>query len=267
MPTGLPRQLTGTAYTFAYNQIEQLEKIVSAHGKNLAAVIMEPTRNQHPKDNFLHKVKSLAHECGAVFVIDEISAGFRVAQGGAHMRYGVEPDIAVFAKALGNGHPIGAIIGRAKVMSAAQDSFISSTYWTDGVGPVAALATMDILEQNDAPAHADKIGAMVLDGLTKLAQKHKLPLHTTGHPCLAHVSFDHPQSASLMTYYTVLMLDEGYMACGSLYPSLAHQPKHVEGFLAAADKVFPVLADALAKDQVARRLGTAVKQSGFARLS
>ncbi|MCC6240161.1 MAG: aminotransferase class III-fold pyridoxal phosphate-dependent enzyme [Phycisphaerales bacterium] len=266
-PTGVPRGLKATALPFAYNQIKQLEEIVAKHGKNLAAVIMEPTRNQEPQNQFLQQAKALAHECGAVFIFDEISAGFRLARGGAHLRYGVDPDIAVFAKALGNGHPIGAVLGREQVMASAQDSFISSTYWTEGVGFAAALATMKVMEENDVPAHVDNIGKLYANGLTKLAQKHKLPLKVAGHPCIAHYAFDHPQGAALMTLYTVRMLDHGYLTGASFYPTLAHQPGHVEKYLLAADEVYAELADAMAKGDAEKRLGSPVKQSGFARLS
>lgn len=266
-PTGVPRNLVGTTFPFAYNQIDQLKQVVQKHGKNLAAVVMEPTRNQHPTNNFLQQAKELAHECGAVLIFDEISAGFRMARGGAHLRYGVTPDIAVFSKALGNGHPIAAVIGRPEVMAAAQESFISSTYWTEGVGFAAALATLAVMEQHDVPAHAEKIGTAVRTGLADLAQKHKVPLHIGGHPALCHFSFDHPTGAALLTLWTVRMLDKGFLAGGQFYPSLAHQPQHVERFLAAAAQVYPELADALAKGDAEKRLGAAVKQSGFARLS
>jgi glutamate-1-semialdehyde 2,1-aminomutase len=266
-PNGVPRGLAGTAFPFAYNQIDQLKEIVAHHGKQLAAVVMEPTRNQHPTNDFLKQAKELAHENGAVLVFDEITTGFRMAYGGAHQLYGVEPDIAVYAKALGNGHPIGAIVGRGDVMQAAQESFISSTYWTEGVGFTAALAALEVMEQQDVPAHVKRIGEKVRLGLSGLAENLKLPLKVSGHPALSHFSFEHPDSASLITLWTLRMLDHGFLAGAQFYPSLAHRDEHVDRFLSAAEKVFEELSDTLAKGDAKARLGGTIKQSGFARLS
>jgi glutamate-1-semialdehyde 2,1-aminomutase len=266
-PNGVPRGLAGTAFPFVYNQIDQLKEIVARHGKQLAAVVMEPTRNQHPTNDFLKQAKEIAHEAGAVLVFDEITTGFRMAHGGAHTLYGVEPDIAVYAKALGNGHPIGAIVGRGDVMQAAQESFISSTYWTEGVGFTAALAVLEVMEREDVPAHVKRMGEKVQLGLRTLAEKNKLPLKVGGHPALSHFSFDHPDSGSLITLWTVRMLDHGFLAGGQFYPSLAHRDEHVDRFLSAAQEVFKELASALADGDVKERLGGTAKQSGFARLS
>ena len=152
----MPTQLAGTALPFNYNQIDSLAQIMREHGPRLAAVVMETTRNTDPAPGFLEGVRELCDRAGAVMVFDEISIGWRLIVGGAHLRFGVRPDVAVFAKAMGNGHPIAAIIGRSSVMQAAQKSFISSTYWTEGVGPVAALATIHKMQRVDVPdTHPD----------------------------------------------------------------------------------------------------------------
>ena len=139
-PNGVPKGLTGTALPFQYNQLKELEAIVSQNREDLAAIVMEPIRDEQPEPGFFKGVRAIADEIGAVLVIDEISAAFRMNTGGAHLNLGITPDIAVFSKALGNGYPIGAIIGITKVMDIVQDTFISSTYWTERIGPSAALA-------------------------------------------------------------------------------------------------------------------------------
>jgi glutamate-1-semialdehyde 2,1-aminomutase len=266
-PAGVPAGLGGTALPFAYNRLDELEHIVGKHGHQLAAVVMEPTRAVDPQPGFLEGVRELCRKCGAVLVFDEISVGWRLALGGSHMRYGVTPDVAVFAKALGNGHPIGAIIGRAEVMQAAQTSFISSTYWTEGVGFAAALATVLKLQKVDAPAHAAKIGAAMRDGWHRLGEAHGVPARASGHPALLGLSFDHPEAAALGTLYTTRMLERGFLAGAGFYPCLAHEPRHVEATLAAADDVFAELAEAIERGDVASRLKGAVRHTGFARLT
>jgi glutamate-1-semialdehyde aminotransferase len=202
-----------------------------------------------------------------VLVFDEITIGWRLRLGGAHLGYAVRPDLAVFAKALGNGHPIAAVIGRAEVMQAAQESFISSTYWTEGVGPTAALATIQKMRQVDVPAHLAAIGNRFRQGLGQLAARHGVPLKLGGYPALTTLSFEHPDAAALQTLLTVRMLDHGILAGGGFYVSLAHDPQHVDAYLAAAETIFAELAEAIRQGDAAGRIGGPVRHSGFARLA
>ena len=266
-PAGVPSVLSGTALPFAYNEIEGLAAIMRDRGNRIAAVVMEPARSTSPRDGFLESVRALCDHWGAHLVFDEVTAGFRLHRGGLHLKYGVEPDMAVFAKALGNGHPIAAILGRDRSMDAAQDSFISSTYWTESVGSTAALATLDVMCANDVPAHVAAIGEIYRDGLRQLAGANGVPLALAGFPALTTLTFAAPQNAQLMTLFTSRMLDHGYLAGNGFYPTLAHQPEHVEYFLAAANAVLAELGQAIELGDVEERLQTPVKHSGFARLN
>ncbi len=266
-PGGVPSQLAGTALPFGYNDIDQLAAIVREHGTKLAAVVMEPTRAVHPRPGFLEGVRELCDRAGAVLVLDEITVGWRLALGGAHLLYGVEPDMAVFAKAIGNGHPMAAIIGRADTMQAAQDSFISSTYWTEGVGPTAALATIRKMQQVDVPGHTAVIGTALREGLLEIAARHGVALTCSGHPALNTIAFDHPDTLVLQTLLTVRMLERGILAGANFYVSLAHTQQHVERYLSAADEIFAELSEAIRTGDAARRLGTPVRHAGFARLA
>lgn len=266
-PIGVPAQLSGTTRTFTYNRIDELAEIVRQHAADLAAVVMEPTRSVDPQPGFLEGVRELCDRCGAVLVVDEISAGWRFALGGAHLKYGLTPDITVFAKTLGNGHPMAAILGRAQVMQAAQESFISSTYWTEGVGPAAALATIAKLRATDVPGHIRQIGLRFREGLAQIGQAHGLAVKISGHPALTFIAFDHPDTLALQTLFTVRMLERGILASGGFYPSLAHQEQHVDAYLEAAEAVFPELAAAARAGDAAQRIGGPVKHSGFARLA
>jgi len=266
-PNGVPSQLAGTAIGFAYNDIDQLTAVVREHGPRLAAVVMEPTRSVDPQPGFLENVRALCHRSGAVLVFDEITSGWRLALGGVHLRYGVAPDVAVFAKALGNGHPMAAVIGRADVMQAAQETFISSTYWTEGVGPTAALATLRKMQRIDVPGHVAAMGTRFRSGLEHIAGRHALRLKLGGHPALTTVGFDDPDSLALQTLLTVRMLARGILAGGAFYPSLAHTEDHVDRYLAAAEEIFAELAEAAHQGDAARRIGGPVRHGGFARLA
>jgi glutamate-1-semialdehyde 2,1-aminomutase len=264
---GVPSNLTGTAIPFTYNNLEMLQEIVRMHGDNLAAVVMEPTRNADPKPGFLEGVRELCDQSGAVLVIDEITAGWRFAFGGAHLRYGLQPDIAVFAKSLGNGHPMAAIIGQDRFMRAAQDSFISSTYWTESVGPAAALATLDKMRQIDVPKHVRTIGQLWQAEVREAARQYGVPVKITGHPALTYMTFDHPDTAALETLLTIRMLDHGILAGSSFYPSWAHEERHVEAYVAAAEIIFKELSEAMRNRDVFGRIEGLVKHNGFVRLA
>lgn len=266
-PMGVPRGLKGTAIPFNYNKIDELAHIIKNQGRQLAAVIMEPTRTIEPAKGFLEQVRELCDSCGARLVFDEVTTGFRLYKGGVHLKYGIEPDIAVFAKALGNGHPIAAIIGKTETMQAAQDTFISSTYWTEGVGPAAGLATLKVMESVDIPQHVNFIGDQLRKGCTPLTKAHNLPLKFNGHNALTYISFEHPDKEALMTLFTTRMLKHGFLASSTFYPSLAHKEHHVQAFLAAAEKVFAEIADSIKKKDTYDRIGGQVKLKGFGRLA
>ncbi|NLF09666.1 MAG: aminotransferase class III-fold pyridoxal phosphate-dependent enzyme [Pirellulaceae bacterium] len=266
-PRGVPTQLAGTALPFAYNQIDSLAEIVRREGPRLAAVVMEPTRQSVPAAGFLEGVRELCDRAGAVLVFDEITIGWRLALGGAHLRLGVSPDEAVFGKSLGNGHPMAAIVGRAEVMQAAQNTFISSTYWTEGVGPAAALAAIGKMRRVDLPKHLEAVGEQLRAGLQRIADRQSVPLKISGYPALTHFSFDHPQALALQTLWTVRMLDRGFLSSAGFYPSLAHSTAHVEQYLSAAEEVFAELGQAVRLGDAADRIGGPIRHAGFARLA
>jgi glutamate-1-semialdehyde 2,1-aminomutase len=266
-PAGVPRGLSGTALPFQYGQLDALHRIVREAGGTLAAVVMEPTRRIEPPPGFLEGVRQLCDDCGATLIFDEVTAGWRLHLGGVHLRYGVAPDLAVFGKALGNGHPMAALLGRARIMAVAQETFISSTYWSEGVGPVAALAAVRKMQRVDVPAQVTRIGCRLRDGWIALGREHRLPVQVAGHPALLQLGFEHPLNAVLGTLLTVRMLERGFLAGSGFYPSLAHDDGHVDAYLAALDPVFAELAAALRENDVERRLGSPVRHTGFARLT
>lgn len=266
-PAGVPSALAGSTHTFHYNQLDDLDAIIAQQGDDLAAIVMEPTRHTDPAPGFLEGVRERCDRLGVPLIFDEISIGWRLTLGGAHRKFGVNPDLAVFAKALGNGFPIGAVIGTRDTMQAAQSSFISSTFWTEGVGPAAALACVRKMMAHDVPAHLAKIGGLVTDGWQGLGRKHSLPVVTPGRPEMALLVFDHPEAAALTTLMTSQMLRRGFLAAGGFNATLAHEPRHVSAYLTALDEVFRELAEAIDNNDIERRIGGPVKHTHFARLT
>ncbi len=266
-PKGVPRCLAGSALPFTYNRIDELQHIVQQCGSELAAIVMEPTRNHAPEPGFLEGVRELADGCGARLIFDEITIGWKLCLGGAHLKYGIEPDLAVFAKTLGNGHPISAVVGRADTMQAAQETFISSALWTEAVGPAAGVATVKKMMRVDVPAHIGQIGLRIREGLAVISERHQVALRTSGPDQMFYYHFDHDQAATLQTLWTVRMLSHGFLVSGSCYPMLSHVQRHVDEFLGACDEVFAELGQAIALEDIESRIGGPVKHTGFQRLA
>ena len=266
-PIGVPRELRGTSLPFAYNDREAFRAITEQDGDRLAAVVMEPCRRRDPEPGFLEFVRDEAHRCGALVIFDEITIGWRLCFGGSHLKLGVNPDMAIFAKALGNGHPAAAVIGTKQAMEGAHASFISSTYWTERVGPVAALAAVRKMQSIDVPGHVARIGSAIVDLWREHGRRHGLPLSIEQvYPCLAHFAFDHGLAAELKTLYTQSMLARGFLGDTMIYPTLAHTDEIVAAYGDAIDDVFGEIAKALADDKVKDRLTGPVCHSGFKRL-
>lgn len=266
-PNGVPRALEGTAIPFYYNDLKGLEKIVAEHGDDLAAIVMEPIRNIQPEPGFHDGVRALADKVGAVLIIDEISAGFRMNTGGAHLLLGASPDIAVFSKALGNGYPIAAVIGKAGVMEAAQSTFISSTNWTERIGPTAALAMIKKHRRLDVGSHLMYIGSKVQEGWSALASKHGLDIEVGGMPPLSHFSFNVENPLAVKSLFVQLMLERGFLSSNLFYAMYAHKDEHVDAYLQNVDAVFGEIADACSSGTVESKLKGAPSSAGFKRLT
>ena len=266
-PAGVPKELRGTTIAFPHNDVEAFDKIISEHGKELAAIVMEPCRHNPPHAGYLENIKKKAHEHGVILIFDEITIGWRLTFGGAHKLFGVNPDIAVFSKSLGNGHPVGAVIGTRKAMAGAEHSFISSTYWTDRVGPVAALTTIREMKKNDVSAYVQRIGQKTRKFLSESADRHGLPIvEDDGFSCFVRLVFKHEKANVMRTLFTQLMLDEGFLAGAAFYPTLAHTDELVEKYSAAVDKVFAKLKILLDDGTLEKSMKGPEAHVGFKRL-
>ena len=266
-PAGVPRCLRNTAFAFTYNKIDELKSIIAQYGDEIAAIVMEPVRNNEPEPGFLEGVREIANHIKAVLIYDEVSSGWRLTTGGAHLLYKVTPDIAVSAKAMSNGYPMAAIIGIGQVMQAAQGSFISSTYWTERIGPVAALATIRKHRSCNVAEHLVKAGKSVQSAWKAAAGRHGLNISIQGIPPLAHFSFDYENGQAIRTLFTQELLQKGFLATNAFYASYAHENAHIASYLDALDKTFAVIIEAIEQNKVEKLLKGPIAHSGFHRLT
>ena len=264
-PNGVPRNMRGTVFPFNYNNYAELEALVNTH--DIGVINMEVVRNKRPEDNFLHKVRKLATERGIVLIFDECTSGFRETFGGLHKKYGVEPDMAMFGKALGNGYGITAIIGRREIMEAAQSTFISSTFWTERIGPTAALKTLEIMERLKSWEQITQTGLNIRQGWQQLADMHGLKIEHWGLPALTGFSFQSPNALAYKTIITQEMLAKGYLAGNSVYVCIEHTPEVVDGFFAALNPIFALIKECEEGRNVMDLLKGPVCHSGFKRLN
>ena len=266
-PLGVPRDLAGSNLIFHYNDFNGFMKIINEHKGNIAAVVMEPIRNNKPEDGFLDKIRAVTKEHGIVLVFDEITAGFRMCCGGSHLILDVEPDIAVFAKCLANGYSIAAVIGRGEVMSAAEETFISSTFWTERIGFSAALKAIEEHKRIDLHSHLIRIGKKVQDGWQMIADNHGISINIGGIYPLSHFQFSSDATAC-KTYFTQEMLKRGYLATTAFYVSYAHTDEVVDKYFEACDAVFGNIARALkGGTEIESLLDGPVCHAGFQRLN
>lgn len=264
-PAGVPNSLKGTVLPFNYNNFQELLDLVNKH--DIGVIKMEVTRNMGPEDNFLHKVRQLATERNIVLIFDECTSGFRQTFGGIYKLFGVEPDMAMFGKTLGNGYAITAVIGRREIMEAAQKTFISSSFWTERIGPTAALATLKVMERIKSWETITNTGVEIKKQWQQLADKYQIPIIQWGIPALAGFSFKSEKNLAYKTYITQEMLSKGYLAGNTIYVCIAHTREILDGYFYELDKLFSDIREFEDGRDLMQLLKGPVCHAGFKRLN
>lgn len=263
---GVPSNLRNSVFPFEYNNYEQLLELINK--EDIGTIMMEVSRNMGPENDFLSKVRTLATQKGIVLIFDECTSGFRETFGGLHLKFGVNPDIAIFGKALGNGYAITSIIGTRAVMEVAQNTFISSTFWTERIGPTAALATLRSMEEIKSWQIITDVGHKINSGWKDLAKKHSLELQYWGLPALGGFTFASKNHLAYKTLLTQEMLNKGYLAGNCVYACISHTDDKIDSYLSNLDPVFALIRACESGDEdVYSHLKTSVCQGGFKRMN
>ena len=267
-PKGVPKSLKGTTLPFFYNNIESLEQILDENKNEIAAVKMEVSRNMPPEPGFLEKIRDLTSQNGIVLIFDECTSGFRETFGGLHQKYNINPDIALFSKALGNGYSICSMVGISSVMEAIQSTFISSTFWTERIGPTAAIATLHEMQESNSWSYITELGKFIQKQWSEISDIHNVKISISGIPALSSFSFNYDKSNLYKTYLTQHMLEHGMLASNAIYSSTTHTKENIKPYLNEIYEVFKIIAKCENEElDINSLLKTGEALKGFARLN
>ncbi|MDC0034243.1 aminotransferase class III-fold pyridoxal phosphate-dependent enzyme [Flavobacteriaceae bacterium] len=234
-PIGVPKNLSNTVFPFHYNNYDELEELIK--NNNIGVIKMEVIRNVDPEDDFLKRVRDLATKKNIVLVFDECTSGFRETYGGIFKKFNVEPDIAMFGKTMGNGYAITAVVGKKEIMESAQKTFISSTFWTERIGPTAALKSLEVMERIKSWEIITTIGNKVRKNWIRLADENSLDIKVSGLPAVSSYNFSN-NNLKYKTYITQEMLKKGFLASTNFYSSISHNDNYIDLYSEALNDVY-----------------------------
>ena len=232
---GIPKNLKNTSFPFPYNNFEYLNNLIKR--KNIGIIKMEVMRNINPEDNFLQKVRNICNKKKIILIFDECTTGYRENMGGIHLKFKVNPDMAIFGKAIGNGFAVNAIIGKKKIMKKAENTFISSTFWGERAGYAAGLSTIKELKRLDAFKKVNENGKNIKKIWSELSIKHNVSISIKGSNAIPSFEFSN-NNLLFKTYLTQEMLKNNILATNMIYINIFHKNKIIKKYKKVLDKIF-----------------------------
>lgn len=256
---GVPETVKALTKTFVYNDLASVEKLFAEFPNQFAAVVLEPISMEYPKDNFLQKLKDLAHKHGAVLIFDEMVTGFRLALGGAQEKFGVSADLACFGKGVGNGYPVAFVCGRREIMKECEQIFFSFTFGGELVSLAAAQKTIEIMERDNVCAYLNTIGQELQDAHNTIAKELGLEKRTwTAGYGSHHLTVFKDESGAddlaAKTVFQEVMAENGVLTLGSNNTSFAHTKDDVAKIRAGIRAGLTTVADGIAKGDLESRI-------------
>tara|TARA_B100000989_G_scaffold297916_1_gene285233 strand:+ start:3138 stop:4382 length:1245 start_codon:yes stop_codon:yes gene_type:complete len=233
---GVDKNLKNSTVSFIYNDLESFKNIVKSN-KDIGVIIMEVERFEEAKKEFLGYIRNYSKKNNIALIFDECTSGFRQTYGGLHLKYKIIPDICILGKALGNGYPINAVIGSRSIMEKAKNSFISSTFWSDRIGPAAALKTLEIMEKEKTWVKLKKLGDYFKDRFMLILNKHKINGEVLGTGSLLQFKLDKISDNELKKFFASEMLKKNILASNVIYLSVTHTKILLEKYFYELDKV------------------------------
>lgn len=256
---GVPKAVADLTLPFQYNDIDSLRRIFAENPQQVAAVIMEPVSVMEPRDGFLQRVADLTRGEGALLIFDEIVTGFRWSIGGAQEYFEVTPDLACFGKAMGNGFPISAVVGRSNVMQMFDEIFFSFTFGGEAASMAAAVATIRTVRESKVISFIWSQGRKLSDGYNTLAREFGLLGYTEciGYPCRTVITFkdqEDQESLLLKSLFQQEVLKRGILSCGYHNVSFAHKNSEIDQTLRVYRTALETLSKAIESGNPAQYL-------------
>ena len=264
-PAGVPQELKNTSIPFKYGDINELKKIISQN--KIGIIKMEVCRNTIPDLNFLKQVRQLANKNKIILIFDECTSGFRENLGGLQLKIGINPDILILGKALGNGYAITAILGKKNIMENSNKSFISSTFWTERIGSVAALETIKVMKKIKSWEIINTYGNYLREEWKKLSKKHDLNIKILGIPSLSKFVFESKKNQEYKTFITQEMLKRNFLASNSVYICTEHKKSIIDEYIFNLDKIFKIISECENGRDINTLLKNKISTSSFKRLN
>lgn len=238
---GVPKALKNTVYPFKMNDFEDLKKIKKIKG--LGVIKMEVYREKKPNIKFLKEIRKFCNKKKIVLIFDECTSGFRETYGAIHLDYKIYPDLLMLGKAMGNGYPITSVLGKKKFINKASNCFVSSTFWSEKSGAVAALKTIEIMERDKTYLKIKKIGKNIKKMWEQLSKKHKLKIKVFGLDSIPCFQFLYSNHLAYKTYLTQEMLKNNILATNQIYVSIAHKKNYLENYKNKLDLIFKSISN------------------------
>lgn len=256
---GVPQSVTALTKTFQYNDIGSLHRVFDSNQGNVAAVIMEPVGVVPPDPGFLEDVQQVAHAYGALLIFDEVVTGFRFALGGAQDYFGITPDLACFGKAMANGLPLSAVVGRRDIMQVFDDAFFSGTFGGETLALASCKATIAEMTEHGVIDHIDKVGSALIDGSRALVEQYGLKkvIQLVGYPPRSLMVFPHEDERETRlrrTFFLQECVKRGLLYYGVHVPTASHRDREVQFTLDVFSEVMPLFAAAYQAGDFADRL-------------
>ncbi len=264
-PAGVPKGLKDSTFSFKYNDIDRLKDLISK--ENIGVVKMEVSRTEEPNTKFLAEVRDLCNKNSLILIFDECTSGFRSSFGGIHINCNVYPDIAIFGKALGNGYPITAVLGKKDIMQSAQSTFISSTFWTERIGYVAALKTLDEMEKIKSWEIISAKGNLIKKNWQELGKKYEIDISTFGISALPGINFMSKNNLAYKTLITQEMLKRGFLASNLVYCCINHTDDIIKKYFENIEDIFVMIKECEDGNDVKKLLEGPICHSSFERLN
>ncbi len=233
---GVPKSLKNSVFPFRMNNFDDLKKINKI--KNLSAIIMEVQREKDPNIKFLREIRSFCNKNKTILIFDECTSGFRETYGGIHMKYNIQPDLLTLGKCLGNGYPITCVLGKKKYLGPASKSFISSTFWTEKSGIVAALKTISIMKKEKTFRKIKRTGKKIKKIWLKISKKHNLSISIYGLDSIPCFKINSKDSNKYKTFITQEMLKKNILATNMIYVATVHSDKALKIYEKYLDEIF-----------------------------